>query len=91
MSVRYNLEPGEPEGTWVSLVPGWVVEYPAACNGRVGDLGFVSSRGYGDSGFVHFDTRTGLPYGMPLTQAARKRLIQMRRDLGDGVKYGVIA
>lgn len=87
---RYNLEPGGQEGEWVSLVPGWVVTYPASCNGRVGDLGFLASRGYGGSDFVHFDS-DGMPYGMPMTKAARKRLIQMRRDLGDGIKHGAIA
>jgi hypothetical protein len=89
--VRYNLEPGHTAGTWVSDVPGWTVTYPATCNGRVADLGFVASRGWGGSDFVHFDTVTGEPYGFPLTEAARRRLVAMRRDLGDGIKYGVIA
>lgn len=68
------------DGEVSSVVPGWEVFYPATCNGNLGDLGFVASRGYGGSGFVHFDLRTGEPYGMPLTQAARARLKAMRRD-----------
>jgi hypothetical protein len=76
---RYNVRELEP-GVLASDVPGWTVEYPSACNGRVGDVAFVSSRGVGGSGFVHFDVRTGEPYGFPLTVAARDRLRAMRRD-----------
>lgn len=63
-----------------SLVPGWIVTYPASCNGHVGDIGFVASRGYGGSGFIHFDPATGEPYGIPLTAAARTRVKTMRKD-----------
>jgi len=80
--MRYNIRPGVTPGEYESEVAGWTVTYPAACNGRVGDLGFLSSTGQGGSGFVHFDQQ-GEPYGMPMTIKARARLLAMRRDLKD--------
>lgn len=79
MSARYNVRPGDGPGELSSDVPGWTVTYPAACNGHLGDVGFVASRGYGGSGFVHFE-RDGRAYGAPLTRAARERVERMRRD-----------
>ena len=76
---RYNVRPGLYPGELESDVPGWTVIYPAACNGRIGDLGFIVSRGYGGSDFVHFDP-AGHAYGMPMTKAARARIERMRRD-----------
>jgi len=76
---RYNTTEHE-NGEIDSTVPGWVVTYPASCNGRLGDIGFVASSGYGGSDFVHFDLKTGEPYGAHLTIAARDRLKAMRRD-----------
>jgi hypothetical protein len=76
---RYNTRT-MPTGEVESDVPGWTVTYPAQCNGGLGDIGFVASRGYGGSGFVYFDVRDGHPYGMPLTVAARDRLKAMRKD-----------
>lgn len=84
-NVRYNLEPGASEGEWISGVPGWWCEYPLRRGGQLRDIGFVSSRGYGGSDFVHFD-RNGEPYGVPLTEAARQRFKAMRRDLGEGIR-----
>ncbi len=74
---RYNYT-RHANGEITSLVADWIVTYPATCNGRLGDLGFVTSRGYGGSDFVHFG-RDGRPYGFPLTIAARERLTAMRR------------
>jgi hypothetical protein len=77
---RYNTRPTDVPGESESDVPGWTVTYPASCNGHLGDIAFIASRGFGGSGFVHFDHRTGQPYGFTLTAAARERLIRMRRD-----------
>lgn len=66
-----------------SMVPGWEVTYPTQCNGRMADLGYVASLGYGGSHFVAFsrDESDEEPYcDAPLTKAARARLIQMRKD-----------
>ena len=62
-----------------SMVPGWQVIYPARVNGHLADVGFVSSLGMGGSDFVHFNA-DGEPYGTHLTQMARQRLIDLRRD-----------
>lgn len=82
---RFNYKHDLTTGENTSEVPGWLVTYPATCNGHLGDLGFVASSGYGGSGFVHFDRVTGAPYGMPLTKAARARLIAMRAEFGKEV------
>jgi|SRR6478735_1949715 len=78
--MRYNYVENDA-GEIMSQTPGWTVIYPATCNGHLGDIGFVASTGMGGSGFVHFDLTTGEPYGMPLTKAARERLIALRRDV----------
>ena len=59
-----------------TYVAGWSVTYPAACNGRIGDLGFVAFL-HGGSDFVHFDT-TGKPYGTSMPKAVQARIVAMR-------------
>lgn len=61
-----------------TIVRGWTVIYPASCNGRIGDLGFVVPRSlYANSAFVHFDSN-GEPYGTYMPQAVRARIKAMR-------------
>ena len=62
----------------LTTVDNWVVIYPASCNGRIGDIGFVYPLN-GNSNFVHFD-RFGMPYGtyMPKKVAARVRAMRNR-------------
>lgn len=76
---RYN-HTRHTNGEITSEVRGYRVTYPATCNGRLGDIGFVESLGTGGSDFVHFDPTTGCPYGTPLTAVASSRLVLMRRD-----------
>lgn len=59
-----------------TYIDGWSVTYPAACNGRIGDIGFVvAPRGRSD--FVHFDT-TGRTYGTYMPKAVQARIVAMR-------------
>ena len=57
-------------------IDGWSVTYPASCNGRIGDLGFVV-RPNGFSDFVHFD-RYGMPYGTYMPKKVKARIRAMR-------------
>lgn len=78
----YNVKQTSKYGQMSSMVPGWEVSYPVQCNGRMADLGYVASLGYGGAYFIHFDAAgepTGLEADM-LTKAARARLLAMRRD-----------
>jgi hypothetical protein len=79
--IRYN-HTIHANGEVTSEVPGWTVTYPSMCNGRIADLGFICSTGYGSSEFVHFEYTTGAPYGFGMTKAAKARIMQMRRDFG---------
>jgi len=65
-----------PDGEVTSEVRGWTVTYPATCNGRLADLGFVSGP-YGRSDFVHFDA-DGQPYGTPMPKDVARRVTRMR-------------
>lgn len=60
-------------------IDGWSVTYPASCNGRIADLGFVShdSKNHSYSEFVHFDLH-GEPYGTYMPKAVIKRIRAMR-------------
>ena len=59
-------------------VEGWVVIYPAECNGAIRDLGFVyPNSGYRTCEFVNFNNR-GEPYGPYMPKKVRARLIAMR-------------
>ena len=58
-------------------IDGWSVTYPAECNGRIADLGFVFHYRMGNSDFVHFD-RNGEPYGTYMPKAVIRRIRAMR-------------
>ena len=59
-------------------VAGWVVIYPAECNGAIHDLGFVYPISYYRTcEFVHFNAK-GEPYGPYMPKKVRARLIAMR-------------
>lgn len=63
---------------FITTVRGWVVIYPAKCNGHLGDLGFVvPASKYGLSDFVHFDSN-GEPYGTYMPKAVSARIRAMR-------------
>ena len=70
----------------LTTVAGWVVIYPATCNGALRDLGFVYPLN-GNSNFVHFDSH-GLPYGTPMPKKVAAKLVTMRKrhyaELGRG-------
>ena len=60
-----------------TTIDGWSVTYPASCNGRIGDLGFVFHYRMGNPDFVHFD-RNGDPYGTYKPKAVIRRIRAMR-------------
>ena len=58
-----------------TYIDGWYVTYPAMCNGRLCDMGFVSFN-YG-SDFVYFND-DGEPYGTYMPKAVIRRIRAMR-------------